>query len=1070
MRSCFRLRAVVWASFLVLSVTSGCDDGDGGMDGGGPSDSGPAPADGGHDARPDDAVVGCVTDDQCSDDLFCNGVERCRPGDANADELGCVPADADPCLAAQTCNEDADRCETMCAVSEDADGDRAIAVECGGDDCDDSDPNRYPGNAEVCDSAGHDEDCDGATYGERDLDGDGEDDARCCNGATCGRDCNDLRPDIHPTAAELCDRADNDCDSRVDEGVTVDSYPDMDFDGHGRMGSTAVQRCPGTLGFSSVADDCDDTEPRAYTGAAELCDGLDNDCDGTPDDTPTAIAWYADDDFDLFGDPSDYVFSCRVVPGRVTRPLDCDDGDIAIAPGRPDDNCDAVDDDCDGLTDEDVLGFGSDLDGDGVPAAGCGVTGVDCNDLDRDVHPAYGSIAAAPEITDLRDNDCDGNIDEGGAGGVPEEVDWWLDGDRDSYGGTMSRGRSAIRPPGAVSRSGDCDDADPTVNPGARELCDGRDQDCDMAIDESLAIQATYADSDMDTVGTGDLAFSCGATPGRSPFVGDCDDMNNGVTFPAIHYRDMDMDTYGDPATINVFCLGAADPGWVEDRTDCDDMLASVNPMGTEVCDGVNQDCDLMVDEGTDVTCSLPNATSVCGGAAGCVVSGCVAGFDNCDSLSPNGCELPTVSDPMNCGGCGVRCAATEICQNSACHSIVDFDVGGRDTGCVVLGSGRVRCWGQNGSGQLGDNSTTTRLTADFVQDWASFGAPLENITQISLNAGNNTTPAGSGVACAVQSPAGDVLCWGEGSEGMNGATVDRLRAEAVAGVTGAVDVDLGRDHACALLGSGQVRCWGRNDFGQLGDGTTTALTPITTPVTFLVDDDGAGPGAPTPVTDAIAVATGEYFTCVLRSGPTVSVSCAGYGGQYRTGQTTFVASLPAAYPVVMPSGVRATSLSIGFTHACVLGSDGRPYCWGGNGFAQTGHPWSTGGTIGPTLVPGAPPNVLSITGGYASTCLQYMHPTGPRLQCFGSNLYGSLARGTDTNERLDAPADALVAAGVPYHGGVRVIPYQFGWCALETANEVVCWGSNIYGIQMTAAPPTSYPYVNPTAVLNVFP
>jgi hypothetical protein len=108
----------------------------------------------------------------------------------------------------------------MCPGGGDADGDGHMAIACGGDDCDDNDPNRFPGNPEVCDPS-HDEDCDPRTFGARDRDGDGFPDAMCCNGTgaarVCGTDCDDTNVSVNPGNMELCNGFDDNCNGLVDE-------------------------------------------------------------------------------------------------------------------------------------------------------------------------------------------------------------------------------------------------------------------------------------------------------------------------------------------------------------------------------------------------------------------------------------------------------------------------------------------------------------------------------------------------------------------------------------------------------------------------------------------------------------------------------------------------------------------------------------------------------------------------------------------------------------------------------------------------------------------------------------
>jgi alpha-tubulin suppressor-like RCC1 family protein len=247
-------------------------------------------------------------------------------------------------------------CITNCAVSGDADRDGFAAISCGGDDCDDADANRFPGNPEVCDD-GHDEDCDLTTYGVMDADSDSQTSSTCCNdrpGAAplCGPDCDDARAQTAVGAAETCNMVDDDCDGTVDEDSLIAGFEDLDRDG---VGNSARPRmaCAGADVFSVTGGDCDDTQALRSPRQAEVCDSADNDCDADVDEDTVAINWYRDSDRDGFGDvnaPAPNA-SCAPPMGYVLLPLDCDDKDATQAPGATE-RCNNADDDCDGRVDE----------------------------------------------------------------------------------------------------------------------------------------------------------------------------------------------------------------------------------------------------------------------------------------------------------------------------------------------------------------------------------------------------------------------------------------------------------------------------------------------------------------------------------------------------------------------------------------------------------------------------------------------------------------------------------------------------------------------------------------------
>ena len=189
------------------------------------------------------------------------------------------------------------------------------------DDCDDGNPDAYPGAPELC--SGVDEDCDGSVpASEDDLDGDGV--------RVCGGDCDDFDPLVHADADELCDGVDNDCNGALD----ADLAGEVDADGDG---------------YLSCAE-CDDLEPLSFPGNPEVCDAIDNDCDGETDE--------------LFDDDGDDQAVCDG---------DCDDDDPEVFTGA-EEVCNGIDDDCDGVVDGDALCGDDDDSADDMAAlvpAGC---------------------------------------------------------------------------------------------------------------------------------------------------------------------------------------------------------------------------------------------------------------------------------------------------------------------------------------------------------------------------------------------------------------------------------------------------------------------------------------------------------------------------------------------------------------------------------------------------------------------------------------------------------------------------------------------------------------------------
>ena len=449
------------------------------------------------------------------------------------------------------------------------------------------------------------------------------------------------------------------CDPDKDPSTSTGTTVDADGDGYG--GDT----------------DCDDASAAVHPGADELCDGVDNDCDGVVDNNPSdGDPFFIDEDGDGFG-TDDTTVACSVADGLATTDGDCDDTNPDIHPdatevcGGADEDCDGLIDDADDSVDPDTYSLwfvDSDGDGHGDPDAATvsacadpssdttqySATDTDCDDSRADVHPDATEVCDALDV----DEDCDGLSDD-----LDDSVDladastWFPDADADGFGDAAHAGEPHCDDPSTegdawLLDATDCNDADGAIHPAAPEVCDDLDvdEDCDGLTDD-----------DDDSV-----------------------DLATGFDW----FPDTDEDGYGDAHTAaTVHCDDPSYAGVVFtlDSTDCDDGNIDIHPAATEVCDAadVDEDCDGVADDADSGVDTATHATWYVDVDADGHGDQSDAGGGWCDDPSTSGAAYSATADDCDDSTAAVSPSAAEVCDaddvDEDCSGLSDDDDSGVD-------------------------------------------------------------------------------------------------------------------------------------------------------------------------------------------------------------------------------------------------------------------------------------------------------------------------------------------------------------------------------------------------------
>jgi alpha-tubulin suppressor-like RCC1 family protein len=415
-----------------------------------------------------------------------------------------------------------------------------------------------------------------------------------------------------------------------------------------------------------------------------------------------------------------------------------------------------------------------------------------------------------------------------------------------------------------------------------------------------------------------------------------------------------------------------------------------------------------------------------------------VAGFDHTCMLLVDGTVKCWGDNTVGQLGIGSFSAGTPSIPASAIAGLTDVTAltAGFSHTCASHRADGLSCWGENGSGQLGDGTTTDRNVPT--------GTVGVQGQEAAMSGGGSHT-------CNVQFTF--AYCWGSDAMGElgNGADPSSTSPDQIVTLTTAVAIAAGGNHSCALLYDGTEKCWGLNSSGQVGDGT---ITNRTSPVTVFGLMYLAAPAA-LDLNGAHDIVAGESHACALLANGEVRCWGANADGQLGDGTTT-LRNTPA--PVCLsgsgaacPRVIDATNISAGKNHTCVVRLNGTVLCWGANAQGQLGD--------GTTTDRPNPVQVCQTTCGFllgsvtnvsaggsdatdAHTCaVTSVHSAA----CWGDNSFGQLGDGT-TIDRLLAVTVCVSGSGsgCPNLSNVNDVAAGATFsCAVMGNGGIKCWGEN---------------------------
>jgi alpha-tubulin suppressor-like RCC1 family protein len=437
---------------------------------------------------------------------------------------------------------------------------------------------------------------------------------------------------------------------------------------------------------------------------------------------------------------------------------------------------------------------------------------------------------------------------------------------------------------------------------------------------------------------------------------------------------------------------------------------------GIAACDDGYADCNGMPIDGCEVdlrslthcgacgdVCELARASETCASET-CRIAACDDGYADCNRVDADGCEVSLASDAAHCGACGRTCGGDATCVDGLCDPVRGVAPGATHT-CAVRESGTVVCWGANEAGQLGDGTVSDR------------GAPAA----IAGTRRFSSLASGASFTCGIEASLGTLFCWGRAGYGELGAGTRSNSATPLAVVARSSDAATFASRrfaelvaltsgACARDTTGEVWCWGRNVYGEVGDGSVT-----------IADAAVRVPGG----TGALGLTAGANHVCIRRA---TDARCWGLNNFGQLGDGT---TMNRTSPTSVEGLGASLALSASSNATCAIeAAGGQVTCWGRNAAGDLGL-----GALSTATTPtrnGATASVLSCGG---ERCLAL---TSSGWLGWGGRLNGELGDGAEGSP-LTTPTP------MPLPIAMRVTMGPTHTCGIE-AGRLRCWGADTYG------------------------